>query len=107
MLSLKTKIICFSFIIIVVACITFLLLWQDTSSKLSKAHDELTNALSTVESLQKDNEKLVTYIQKKDEEIKKIEKQYKDKIKNIPMDACGDVKPSKELLKYFRSSNNE
>ena len=104
MLSLKTKIVCILIILLTVLTITFFLLWQNTSSNLSKTKDDLVNALSTVDVLQKDNEKLLTYVQLKDKEIKDIEKQYKDKAKNIPVDACGDAKPSKELLEFLRSN---
>ena len=51
-----------------------------------------------------DNKKLVTFIEQKDLKIKELEKEYTDKLKNVPKDSCGDSKPSADLLKYLRKN---
>lgn len=77
-------------------------LWRVTSEKLDKVQTELSNANSTILTLNKDINKLTEYITKKDTEIKKIEEDYKKKLENVPRDVCGDVKPSEELLQYLK-----
>lgn len=79
-------------------------MWNKTSDKLSKKEAELIHANATIEALKKDNNKLNEYNNQKNEQIKEIEEKYKEKLKNIPADSCGDVKPSKQLLEYFRKN---
>ena len=66
--------------------------------------DELKNAQIMIDNLTADKEKLVTYITERDNEIKKLQSEYKEKLKDIPKDTCGDQKPSKELLEFFRKN---
>ena len=60
-----------------------------------------------IQTLNKDKEKLIEYITQKDKAIKDLEKEYTEVLDNIPADQCGDVKPSKELLNYFRKAYNK
>jgi len=69
---------------------------------LKDTKKQLLNAQATIDSLQIDNQKLVEYITEKDKQVKQIEADYQEALNNIPADNCGDVKPSKELLQYFR-----
>ena len=108
MLSTSTKVFAIMLIVAVVLAIVFGFLWQNTSSRLKETQNDLLNANSTIVTLQNDNEKLLTYITERDTKIKQLEAKYKEKINNIPADQCGDTKPSKELLEYFRKGvNNE
>lgn len=79
-------------------------MWNKTADKLNKKEAELIHANATIEALQQDNNKLNEYNNQKNEQIKEIEKKYKEKVKDIPADSCGDVKPSKQLLEYFRKN---
>ena len=38
----------------------------------------------------------------KDKEIKDLNKAYQEQLAKIPADTCGDLKPSKELLDFFK-----
>ena len=76
--------------------------WKITSGKLETTTNELNYTKNLVESLKINNDRLQEYIKQKDIEIKNIEQKYKKYMNAIPADKCGDVKPSKELLEYFR-----
>ena len=80
------------------------LMWSRTSDKLDKKSAELLHANATIMALQRDNDKLSEYNIQKNNQIKKVEEKYKQKLNNIPADSCGDVKPSKELLEYFKKN---
>ena len=93
-------------LIIVFSVILLLLffgfMWYRSSNMLKDTKKQLLNAQATIDSLQIDNQKLVEYITEKDKQVKQIEADYQEVLNNIPADNCGDVKPSKELLQYFR-----
>lgn len=88
----------------VLAAVIFFMLWQVSQDNLKNTEERLCDANNTIQTLKNDNDKLLVYIQTKDQEIKKIEKEYMNKLNNIPKDACGDVKPSKELLDYLKQN---
>lgn len=104
---MKIQITTIFMIVIVVASILFFCLWRYTANSLKTTKTELQTAQSTITSLNKDNEKLIEYITQKDNTIKELEKEYTEVLDNIPADQCGDVKPSKELLNYFRKAYNK
>ena len=79
-------------------------MWYNTSIKLDKKTSELINANATIMALQLDNDKLNEYNNEKIKQIKEVEEKYKEKLKDIPADSCGDVKPSQQLLNYFRKN---
>lgn len=101
-MTVTHKIITITLFICILGFIVFFGLWQQTSLKLKQTKDSLEKANLTIQSLQLDNNKLLRYTKEKDQEIKKIETQYKETLKNIPSDKCGDMKPSTELLEFFR-----
>ena len=104
---MKIQITTIFMLIIVVASLLFFCLWRYTANSLKNTRIELETAQSTITSLNKDNEKLIEYITQKDNTIKELEKEYTEVLDNIPADKCGDVKPSKELLNYFRKAYNK
>ena len=79
-------------------------MWYTTSHELKATKTQLDTALTTVTTLQENNDKLVKYITEKDNKIKQIEKEYQEALANIPADVCGNTKPSQELLQYFRKN---
>ena len=91
-------------IVIVVASVLFFCLWRYTANSLKTTKEQLHNAQATIETLNNDNKNLIEYITKKDETIKELEKKYTEALDNIPADQCGDAKPSKELLTYFKKA---
>ena len=100
----KTHLILASIIsILIIGLITCFFLWRNTTIKLDNTRAELKNAQQTISVLQSDNAKLVAYNLERDKQIKEIEKQYQEQLNKIPADACGDVKPSKELLEFLRN----
>lgn len=101
---MKIQITTIFMIVIVVTSILFFCLWRYTASSLKTTKNELQTAQSTIISLNNDNEKLIEYITQKDKTIKELEKEYTEVLDNIPADQCGDVKPSKELLNYFKKA---
>ena len=102
MLSTGTKIYVIMLITAVVLCIFFGFMWQNSSKNLRTTKEDLITANLTIQGLQNDMNKLSQYIIEKDNKIKDLENKYKAKMNNIPADKCGDTKPSKELLEYFR-----
>lgn len=99
---MKTKVITSIFCLLIILNIIFYILLRNKSAELSNKCMELSNAEIKIKSLQSDNDKLVEYLNSKDKELEKIQKDYKDRLANIPADKCGDVKPSDVLLKYLR-----
>lgn len=95
-----TAIFLIAFVILVVVCKMY-------SVNLSKANVELKAATETIDILRENHNKLLEYTLKKEKEIKDIEQKYTERLKNIPKDTCGDVKPSPELLDYLRKHLNE
>lgn len=88
----------------IIATCVFFFLWSNTKDSLEATRDKLNEVSNKVEILIKDNSNLVEYNIKKDQKIKEVENRYKSSLKNIPADNCGDVKPSKELLKFFKEN---
>lgn len=104
---MSNKITAIIFLILVVALIIFIFLWRYTANSLKSTKYELENAQATIIALNTDNEKLIEYINKKNDTIKELEKKYTEALDNIPADKCGDTKPSKELLTYFKKAYNQ
>ena len=96
------KLIIYSLIVITV--LVFGHNYYQLKQTLSNTQRELLIANSTIESLRKDNSKLLEYNSEKEKTINKLEKQYKKSLENIPSDKCGDTKPSITLLKYLKAN---
>lgn len=103
MFSTKTKVTVILILILIIIGLIFGFMWWNTRKDLKNTQAELDNANAQIIVLKADNDKLVEYNNRKNEEIKDLENKYKEKLKNIPKDSCGDMKPSKELMEYFRS----
>lgn len=99
-LDLKAKIIAILGIILVVGGL--FTLWRVTAIKLNNTRQELTETACKLDEITKENARLVEYNKARDTQIKKLEKQYQNKLNAIPADLCGDMKPSKELIEYFK-----
>ena len=89
-------------IVFIVISIIFAFLWRLDHNKYNHACEMLTEAESKINILEKENKNLLEYNLKREEELKQIEAEYKERLDNIPADTCGDTKPSKELLLYLR-----
>ena len=94
-------------LILVVALALVFFLWRYTANSLSATKDQLCSAQATIETLKTDNNNLIEYITQKDDKIKELEQKYEEALDNIPADQCGDAKPSKELLTYFKKAYNK
>lgn len=99
-LDTKVKIIAGLGILLVIG--TLFALWRVTSIKLENTREQLNEVTCQLDTVSKENARLVEYNKRRDSEIKNLEKQYQDKLNAIPADLCGDMKPSKELLDYFK-----
>lgn len=99
----KVKIIAGLGILLVIG--TLFALWRVTSIKLENTREQLNEVTCQLDTVSKENARLVEYNKRRDSEIKNLEKQYQDKLNAIPADLCGDMKPSKELLDYFKKDN--
>jgi len=86
----------------ILSSIAFFALWRNKSSQFENKCKELSLAESQIESLRTDNEKLMEYNTRKDQQIKEIQDTYQKRLNSVPKDTCGDVKPSEELLEYLR-----
>ena len=102
-LDTKVKIIAGLGILLVIG--TLFALWRVTSIKLENTREQLNEVTCQLDTVSKENARLVEYNKRRDSEIKNLEKQYQDKLNAIPADLCGDMKPSKELLYYFKKDN--
>lgn len=89
--------------IIIVLIVSLFSAWRITSTKLVNTEKELAATTCQLTTLQEENQKLSEYNKKKDTEIKNLQDKYKQQLQNIPADICGDAKPSKELLEYFKN----
>ncbi|MBO4622542.1 MAG: hypothetical protein J5691_01510 [Bacilli bacterium] len=98
--DLKAKIIAGLGIILVIG--TLFALWRTTSIKLENTREQLNEVTCQLDTVTKENQKLTEYNKRKDKEIKDLNKAYQDQLAKIPADACGDLKPSKELLEFFK-----
>lgn len=103
LLDTKSKIIGILGIVLIVG--TLFTLWRVTSIKLNNTREQLNEVTCQLDTLTKENARLVDYNKRRDSEIKKLEKQYQDKLNAIPADLCGDMKPSKELIDFFRKGD--
>ena len=101
---MKNKIVATLILSLVVALVSVFILWRFTVNSLKNTKTQLENAQTTIISLNTDNKKLIEFITQKDDTIKELEKKYTEALDNIPADQCGDAKPSKELLTYFKKA---
>lgn len=101
MLSLsKAKIIAFGVVIVLLS--SLFVLWR-TSVNEYKSEKKAKEALEIkLEASQLEVNNLKEYNKKISKEMERIEKENQERFQNIPKDACGDVKPSKELLEYLK-----
>lgn len=98
--DLKAKIITGLCIILIIG--TLFALWRVTSIKLENTREQLTEVTCQLDTVTKENARLVEYNKRRDSEIKNLEKQYQAKLNAIPADLCGDMKPSAELIEFFK-----
>ena len=98
--NLKTKIIISLSAVLVIGVL--FMLWRTTSIELNNTRQELIETTCKLDEVTKENARLVEYNKARDTEIKKLEKQYQAKLNAIPADLCGDMKPPKELIEYFK-----
>lgn len=96
----KAKIIAGLGIILIIG--TLFALWRVTSIKLENTRKQLTEVTCQLDTVTKENARLVEYNKRRDSEIKNLEKQYQAKLNAIPADLCGDMKPSTELIEFFK-----
>lgn len=82
-------------------------LWRITTIKLNNTQTQLAEVSLKLETVNKENTRLVEYNKQRNSQIKQLEKSYQQKLDAIPADICGDMKPSKELLQYLRSDIDE
>ena len=101
------KILYILLFLLLVATIVLYALWTVSKNNLEHTKNDLTNANNTILALQTDNDNLLTYNLKKEQELKQLKSAYKQALENIPADECGDAKPSKELLEYFKRAKNK
>lgn len=102
-LDMKTK--CIIVLGILITVITLIFLWRSTTIKLANTEQKLIEVTCALDAVTKENTRLVEYNKRRDTEIKSLEKQYQNKLNAIPADLCGDMKPSKELIEYFKKEN--
>lgn len=91
-------------LVLFIGLIIFAFLWRLDHNKYNQTCKMLTDAESKIDILEQENKNLLEYNLKREEELKQIEAEYKERLDNIPKDNCGDVKPSKELLTYLRKN---
>lgn len=90
--------------VLLILVLIFGFMWYITKQDRNKIKEDLENAQQVINTLNTDKEKLIIYITEKDNKIKELQTEYKEKLKNIPKDTCGDQKPSKELLEFLRNN---
>ena len=95
--DLKTKIVVISTVIIVIGT-----LWRVTNIKLNNTREQLTEVTCKLDTVTKENARLVEYNKQRDTKIKVLEKEYQAKLNSIPADLCGDMKPSKKMIEFFK-----
>ena len=88
-------------LVLFVGLLIFAFLWRLDHNKYNHACEMLTDAESKINILEQENKNLLEYNLKREEKLKQIEAEYKERLDNIPADTCGDTKPSKELLTYL------
>ena len=99
-LDIKTK--CIVALGIFIAIIMLMFLWRNTAIKLANTEQKLTEVTCALDTVTKENAHLVEYNKRRDSQIKQLEKEYQERLNKIPADLCGDMKPSKELIEYFK-----
>lgn len=98
--DLKTKIVVISTVVIIIG--TFFTLWRVTDIKLNSTREQLTEVTCKLDTVTKENARLVEYNKQRDTKIKVLEKEYQAKLNSIPADLCGDMKPSKKMIEFFK-----
>ena len=98
--DLKAKIIAGLGIILIIG--TLFALWRVTSIKLENTSEQLTEVTCQLDTVTKENARLVEYNKRRDSQIKQLEKEYQEQLNKIPADLCGDMKPSAEMLEFFK-----
>lgn len=96
----KAKIIAILGVVLVIG--TLFALWRVTSIKLNNTREQLNEVTCQLDTVTKENARLTEYNKRKDKEIKDLNKAYQEQLNKIPADTCGDLKPSKELLEFFK-----
>lgn len=99
-LDTKAKIIGILGVILIIG--TLFALWRVTSIKLENTREQLNEVTCQLDTVTKENARLTEYNKRRDKEIKDLQKAYQDQLNSIPADLCGDMKPSKELLDFFK-----
>ena len=99
-LDIKAKLI-IGFIIVAIIGVLFGL-WRVTSIKLSNTQQQLVETTCKLDEITKENARLVEYNKRRDSQIKQLEKEYQEQLNKIPADLCGDMKPSAEILEFFK-----
>ena len=100
MLTTKLKLIIGGALILIIG--TLFALWRITSIKLENTQNQLTEVSAQLETVAKENANLVEYNKRRDSQLKELQKAYEKQLSSIPADLCGDMKPSKELLDFFK-----
>jgi len=100
MISLKVKAFLIGGAIIIIG--TLFSLWRITSIKLTNTQRQLTEVTCQLDTVTKENANLIEYNKRRDSQIKELEKAYQEQLNTIPADSCGDMKPSKEMLDFFK-----
>lgn len=100
MFSIKTKAFIIGGVIIIIG--TLFALWRITSIKLSNTERQLNEITCQLDNVTKENARLVEYNKRRDSQIKQLEKEYQEQLNKIPADLCGDMKPSAEILEFFK-----
>ena len=100
-LTAKVKIIAIFGVILVIGILFGL--WRTTSIKLANTREQLSEVTCQLDTVTKEHARLVEYNKQRDKQIKELERQYTEKLNAIPADLCGDTKPSKELIEFFKN----
>lgn len=103
-MSLINKIIAALLVVISIAFIVMLFFYMRNKTELEKTCRLLSQAELNIKALEQSNANLVKYNSEKDNELKKIKADHKKALANKPTDSCGDAKPSKELLKFYKGN---
>ena len=86
----------------VLSIVVLFFLYRNTSVKLNTTRAELAREQLIVDTLQRDNARLVEFNKRRDEETAKIRAEYAERLKAIPADPVGDMRPSQELLDFLK-----
>jgi len=86
----------------ILAIISLFFLYQNTSLKLDNTRSQLAREQLINDTLKADNARLVEFNKRRDAEIAKIEQEYAERLKAIPADPCGDMRPNADLLRFLK-----